>query len=143
MYNVMDFSITCEVDMVLYTQATTKNMCIQIMLIEFIALYCGQRHSLMEHGRGMFSALCTLRKKLVNEFPTIQKRTEHIARYFASSSGFFYLGRGQCHPLALEVHSQAHENFLHPCRWLCRWRDEAQAHRTHLPTIFCRCTDSG
>ena len=107
--NVVGSSIAREADVVLYTQAgpeisvaSTKAMCSQMVLIALMALYYGQLRGLAGPGRALLRELCTLSERLAHALPAMQVRAEQIARRFASSPGFFYLGRGQCYALALE-----------------------------------------
>ena len=107
--NVVGSSIAREADVVLYTQAgpeisvaSTKAMCSQMVLIALMALYYGQRRSPAVRDRDLLVALRDLPEKLAAALPAMQERAGQLALRFASSRSFFYLGRGQCHALALE-----------------------------------------
>ncbi len=107
--NVVGSSIAREADVVLYTQAgpeisvaSTKAMCSQMVLITLMALYYGQRRSPAVFDKDLLCALRTLPEKLEAALPAMQERAGQLALRFASSRSFFYLGRGQCHALALE-----------------------------------------
>lgn len=106
--NVVGSSIAREADVVLYTQAgpeisvaSTKAMCSQMVLIALMALYYGQRRGLAE-GSGLLRELCALPERLSEALPAMQERAAQLAPRFSASRSFFYLGRGQCHALALE-----------------------------------------
>ena len=107
--NVVGSSIAREADVVLYTQAgpeisvaSTKAMCSQMVLMTLMALYYGQRRSPAVFDRELLCALRELPEKLSAALPAMQERAGQLALRFASSRSFFYLGRGQCHALALE-----------------------------------------
>ncbi len=107
--NVVGSSIAREADVVLYTQAgpeisvaSTKAMCSQMVLIALMALYYGQRRSPAVLDTELLKALHELPEKLSAALPAMQERAGQLALRFASSRSFFYLGRGQCHALALE-----------------------------------------
>ena len=107
--NVVGSSIAREADVVLYTQAgpeisvaSTKAMCSQMVLIALMALYYGQRRNPAVVDRELLVALRELPEKLAAALPSMQERAGQLALRFASSRSFFYLGRGQCHALALE-----------------------------------------
>ncbi|WP_294559751.1 glutamine--fructose-6-phosphate transaminase (isomerizing) [uncultured Mailhella sp.] len=105
--NVVGSSIAREADVVLYTQAgpeisvaSTKAMCSQMVLIALMALYYGQRNGVTDNA--MLRGLLELPERLAAALPSMQERAAQLALRFASSRSFFYLGRGQCHALALE-----------------------------------------
>ncbi|WP_294485288.1 glutamine--fructose-6-phosphate transaminase (isomerizing) [uncultured Mailhella sp.] len=107
--NVVGSSIAREADVVLYTQAgpeisvaSTKAMCSQMVLLALMALYYGQRRTPAVFDRELLAALHALPEKLSAALPAMQERAGQLALRFASSRSFFYLGRGQCHALALE-----------------------------------------
>ena len=107
--NVVGSSIAREADVVLYTQAgpeisvaSTKAMCSQMVLITLMALYYGARRQPAVVDMSLLRALHELPEKLEAELPAMQERAGQLALRFASSRSFFYLGRGQCHALALE-----------------------------------------
>ena len=99
-------SIAREADVVLYTQAGpeisvafTKTMYSQMVLLALMSLYYGQRRTPAVFDRELLAALP---EKLSAALPAMQERAGQLALRFASSRSFFYLGRGQCHALALE-----------------------------------------
>ena len=105
--NVVGSSIAREADVVLYTQAgpeisvaSTKAMCSQMVLIALMALYYGQRKG--AQACDMLRGLCELPERLAAALPSMQERAAQLALRFSTSRSFFYLGRGQCHALALE-----------------------------------------
>lgn len=107
--NAVGSSIAREADVVLYTQAgpeisvaSTKAMCSQMVLIALMALYYGQRRSPAVYDAGLLHELCTLPERLSAALPAMQERASQLAPRFSSARSFFYLGRGQCHALALE-----------------------------------------
>ena len=107
--NVVGSSIAREADVVLYTQAgpeisvaSTKAMCSQMALITLMALYYGQRRSPAFHDEALLQALRDLPQMLEEALPAMQERAGQLALRFALARSFFYLGRGQCHALALE-----------------------------------------
>ncbi len=107
--NVVGSSIAREADVVLYTQAgpeisvaSTKAMCSQMTLIALMALYYGQRRSPAVKDESLLRALADLPRQLGAVLPAMQERAAALALRFASARSFFYLGRGQCHALALE-----------------------------------------
>lgn len=107
--NVVGSSIAREADVVLYTQAgpeisvaSTKAMCSQMALITLMALYYGQRRSPAVCDQQLLKALRALPEQLEAALPAMQERAGQLALRFALARSFFYLGRGQCHALALE-----------------------------------------
>ncbi len=107
--NVVGSSIAREADVVLYTQAgpeisvaSTKAMCSQMTLIALMAAYYGQRRESAVNNDPLLQALAGLPQMLADVLPGMQERAAVLAMRFASSRSFFYLGRGQCHALALE-----------------------------------------
>jgi len=107
--NVVGSSIAREADVVLYTQAgpeisvaSTKAMCSQMTLIALMAAYYGQRRSPAVKDEAFLRALAELPSTLGAALPAMQEKAAALALRFASARSFFYLGRGQCHALALE-----------------------------------------
>jgi len=110
--NVVGSSIAREADVVVYTQAgpeisvaSTKAMCSQMTLIALMAAYYSQRRTDAFDVSGaekILAALTELPAQLAAVLPSMQARATQLALRFASSRSFFYLGRGQCHALALE-----------------------------------------
>ncbi|MBQ4326219.1 MAG: glutamine--fructose-6-phosphate transaminase (isomerizing), partial [Mailhella sp.] len=107
--NVVGSSIAREADVVLYTQAgpeisvaSTKAMCSQMTLLALMAAYYGQRRSPAVRDDALLHALSGLPQLLASALPAMQERAAGLALRFSSARSFFYLGRGQCHALALE-----------------------------------------
>jgi len=107
--NVVGSSIAREADVVLYTQAgpeisvaSTKAMCSQMTLLALMAVYYGQRHSPAVRDDALLQALAGLPQLLAAALPDMQVKAADLALRFSSARSFFYLGRGQCHALALE-----------------------------------------
>jgi len=107
--NVVGSSIAREADVVLYTQAgpeisvaSTKAMCSQMVLIALMAAYYGQRRQPSVRDEAFLEALASLPELLSSALPNMQEKAAALALRFASARSFFYLGRGQCHALALE-----------------------------------------
>ena len=105
--NVVGSSIARESDFVLYTQAgpeisvaSTKAMCSQMTLITLMALYFGQRQG--RYDQALLHALCLVPSQLADALPAMHRKAERLAKAFSAAKSFFYLGRGQCHALALE-----------------------------------------
>ena len=107
--NVVGSSIAREADVVLYTQAgpeisvaSTKAMCSQMTLLALMAAYYGQRREPAVHDEALLQAIAGLPQLLASVLPAMQERATGLALRFSSARSFFYLGRGQCHALALE-----------------------------------------
>ncbi len=107
--NVVGSSIAREADVAIYTQAgpeisvaSTKAMCSQMALLTLMALYFGQRRSPAVCDSALLEALTALPGLLSEALPAMHTRAEELARKYASAYSFFFLGRGQCHALALE-----------------------------------------
>ena len=109
--NVVGSSIAREANSVLYTQAgpeisvaSTKAMCSQMLLLTLMALYWGQRKGILakEACASYVQALLSLPEILENSLHDMHDTAKQLARKYAQSRNFFYLGRGHCFPLALE-----------------------------------------
>ena len=109
--NVVGASIPREADAVIYTQAgpeisvaSTKAMCSQMVIMALIALYYGQRKGLLdaETRHAAITALHGLAKQVEDALPGMRETAQTLAPQYASARSFFYLGRGQAFPLALE-----------------------------------------
>ncbi len=110
--NVVGSSIAREADAVLHTQAgpeisvaSTKAMCSQMIMLVLMALYYAQRKEIPGEEairRHAIRTLHTLPDILENSLPAMRETAQRLAATYASARGFFFLGRGQAYPLALE-----------------------------------------
>lgn len=107
--NVIGSSIAREADAVLFTQAgpeisvaSTKAMCSQMLVLTLLALYYGQRRTPARHDVNLLDALRQLPTMLERALPSLHDMARRIARDYAQSHSFFYLGRGPAFALALE-----------------------------------------
>lgn len=124
--NVVGSSIAREADAVIYTQAgpeisvaSTKAMCSQMVVLSLMALYYAQRSATCneivcddlhcEQPRcntvNIAEAIARLRalpEQLEALLPGLRDTAQRLARQYANARSFFYLGRGECYPLALE-----------------------------------------
>jgi glucosamine--fructose-6-phosphate aminotransferase (isomerizing) len=71
-------------------------------LVALMAAYYGQRRVPAVKDAAFLQALADLPQLLASALPAMQERASSLALSFASARSFFYLGRGQCHALALE-----------------------------------------
>lgn len=109
--NVVGSTIAREADAAIFTQAgpeisvaSTKAMSSQMLALALIALYWGSRKGTLseERIREIASRLAELPAVLDDNLPEMRKRAKELARKYAASDSFFFLGRGFCWPLALE-----------------------------------------
>ena len=109
--NVVGSSIAREADAVILTQAgpeisvaSTKAMCSQMVLLVLLALYYGQKKGTlpMEIWREACDSLRGLPTLLEGVLPDMRDKAAELAKNYAQARSFFFLGRGQCFPLALE-----------------------------------------
>ncbi|RRD72181.1 MULTISPECIES: glutamine--fructose-6-phosphate transaminase (isomerizing) [unclassified Desulfovibrio] len=109
--NVVGSSIAREAAAVLYTQAgpeisvaSTKAMCSQMLMLALMALYWGGRQGVLpaEEVRRNTEILKGIPDVLAGALPAMHARARELSRAYAGARNFFYLGRGHCHPLALE-----------------------------------------
>ncbi len=109
--NVVGSSIARESDIVVYTQAgpeisvaSTKAMCSQLTLLTLMALYWGRIKGRLPDGvlERSVQSLPTLPGLLEAELPALRETARTLARRYSDARSFLYLGRGACHPLALE-----------------------------------------
>lgn len=109
--NVVGSSIAREADAVIYTQAgpeisvaSTKAMCSQMVLLALVALYYGCRKGALpaETARRTLDTLQKLPELLEAALPEMRRTAQELAMEYASAGSFFFLGRGQAFPLALE-----------------------------------------
>jgi glucosamine--fructose-6-phosphate aminotransferase (isomerizing) len=109
--NVVGSSIARESDAVVYTQAgpeisvaSTKAMCSQMVLLLLMTLSWGTRKGILPAGalEHCLEELAALPDKLEAELPGIRATATELTREYADARSFFFLGRGQHFPLALE-----------------------------------------
>ncbi len=109
--NVVGSSIAREATAVIHTQAgpeisvaSTKAMCSQMVLLTLMALSWGQRNKVIsqDYVGTVLKDLAAIPHALEKTLPTMRTTAQQLARTYAHSESFFYLGRGHCFPLALE-----------------------------------------
>ncbi|GAB7081237.1 glutamine--fructose-6-phosphate transaminase (isomerizing) [Megalodesulfovibrio paquesii] len=109
--NVVGSSIAREADRVIYTQAgpeisvaSTKAMCSQLTLLTLMALHWGEAKGTLQDADRVacIEALRSLPELLEAHLPTMRTQARELSRHYADARSFLYLGRGHCHPLALE-----------------------------------------
>lgn len=109
--NVVGSSIARESDYVLYTQAgpeisvaSTKAMCSQMVLLLLMTLFWGEsKKTLPEEARAhCLETLTKLPDILEKALPSLRERAGGLIQQYADARSFFFLGRGQYYPLALE-----------------------------------------
>lgn len=108
--NVVGSSVAREADKVIFTQAgpeisvaSTKAMISQLASLFLMALYWGQRKGLNEEKRKkIIASLRELPALLDANLPAMREKARDVGRAYSGFHNFFFLGRGQCYPLALE-----------------------------------------
>lgn len=109
--NVVGSSVAREADTAIYTQAgpeisvaSTKAMTSQMVILFLMALYFGQRkQTLSEEVRvNAVEGLGKLPGQIESALPRMRDEAQVMSRSYAKSRSFFFLGRGLCHPLAVE-----------------------------------------
>lgn len=109
--NVLGSSVARESDAVIYTQAgpeisvaSTKAMCSQMVALLLLALYWGQKRSLLspEVVDQAANGLRDLPQIMQAALPGMKEQAARLAQDFSRARSFFYLGRGMNMPLALE-----------------------------------------
>lgn len=109
--NVVGSSIARESDAVILTQAgpeisvaSTKAMCSQMVILVLLALYYGQKKGTLsvDVWHEVCNSLRGLPTLLEGVLPDMRERAAELAKNYAQAQSFFFLGRGQCFPLALE-----------------------------------------
>ena len=107
----MGSSIAREADAVVYTQAgpeisvaSTKAMSSQMVVLLLMALHWGKaRGTLTQETRHQaIRGLLALPSQLESILPSLQAEARTFATRYSSCHGMFFLGRGQCYPLAME-----------------------------------------
>ena len=109
--NVVGSSIARESDQVVYTQAgpeisvaSTKAMCSQMVLLLLMALSWGARRGTLPEGvqERCLTDLAQLPERLSAELPSIREKAKKLCQEYSDAHSFFFLGRGQNYPMALE-----------------------------------------
>jgi glucosamine--fructose-6-phosphate aminotransferase (isomerizing) len=109
--NVVGSSIARESDAVVYTQAgpeisvaSTKAMCSQMVLLLLMTLSWGVRKGALPAGalEQCLEELVALPDKLQAELPAIRATATALSQEYSDARSFFFLGRGQNYPLAME-----------------------------------------
>lgn len=109
--NVLGSSIAREADVAIFTQAgpeisvaSTKAMCSQMVAQALMAMYWGKKNGTItgEKQQKLLNDFLTLPGFLDDHLPEMRKRAKELARKYSIAHNFFYLGRGQGFPLALE-----------------------------------------
>jgi len=109
--NVVGSSIARESDCVVYTQAgpeisvaSTKAMCSQMVVLLLMILHWGQRKGTLPKGtlEECLQELVKLPDTLQAQLPSIREKAKVLCQEYAEARSFFFLGRGQNYPLALE-----------------------------------------
>ncbi len=109
--NVVGSSIARESDHVVYTQAgpeisvaSTKAMCSQMVLLLLMTLSWGERRGALPKGvlERCLIDLAQLPERLGEELPAIRDEAKKLSQEYSDAQSFFFLGRGQNYPMALE-----------------------------------------
>ncbi len=109
--NVVGSSIARESDHVVYTQAgpeisvaSTKAMCSQMVLLLLMTLSWGERRGALPKGvlERCLIDLAQLPERLGEELPAIRDKAKKLSQEYSDAQSFFFLGRGQNYPMALE-----------------------------------------
>jgi glucosamine--fructose-6-phosphate aminotransferase (isomerizing) len=109
--NVVGSSIARESDQVVYTQAgpeisvaSTKAMCSQMVLLLLMALHWGTRRGALPKGvlERCLTDLPQLPERLGMELPAIRDEAKKLSQKYSDAHSFFFLGRGQNYPMAME-----------------------------------------
>lgn len=109
--NVVGSSVAREADAVLITQAgpeisvaSTKAMCSQMVMLALMALYYAARKDTLsaDQRRVQLDVLRGIPAILERILPGLRDTARELSREFSMARSFFYLGRGQAFPLALE-----------------------------------------
>ena len=137
--NQPESSIAREADAVLATHAgpeigvaSTKAFTTQLVVLACLTIALARASGRIDAAReAALSTALTEVPARASEVLNHDERILSIAQDFAETRDVLYLGRGTSYPLALEGRAEAQGNLLHPCRGLCRRRDEAWADRAH------------
>lgn len=109
--NVVGSSLAREAEAAIFTQAgpeisvaSTKAMCSQMVTIALMAVYWAVRKKVMPEKKAgeIIERLSELPNFLDEHLPKMRKRARELAREYAQAANFFFLGRGQGYPMALE-----------------------------------------
>lgn len=109
--NVIGSTIAREADATIYTQAgpelsvaSTKAVCSQMILLTLIALYYAHRKKIFNTAlqQTIVKELQNLSQIMQQSLPTLQTIAKQLVKEYATTQNFFFLGRGEDYPLALE-----------------------------------------
>jgi len=109
--NVVGSSIARESDQVVYTQAgpeisvaSTKAMCSQMVLLLLMTLSWGSRKGVLpeEVQACCLEELAKLPMTLKRDLPAIRGKARSLCQEYSEAKSFFFLGRGNNYPLAME-----------------------------------------
>ena len=135
--NQPESSIAREADIVLPTLAgpeigvaSTKAFTTQLAVLAALSVAVARARGAITHDReAMLAGFLSEIPSRAGEVLNHDERIREIAATIAEARDVLYLGRGSAFPLALEGRAEAQGDLLHPCRGLCRRRDEARADR--------------
>jgi glucosamine--fructose-6-phosphate aminotransferase (isomerizing) len=108
--NVVGASMSRKADMVLYTHAgpeisvaSTKAFSTQLIALELLALYLGERRAAIGEREiaPLLDGLLHL-PLAITEALKIEADVVEVAKRFCGAKDFLFLGRGVCYPIALE-----------------------------------------
>lgn len=109
--NVLGSTVARESDLVIYTQAgpeisvaSTKAMCSQMVALILLTLYWGgQNETLSLDFMGkVLKELHALPESMQAGMSAMRETARSLARKYSGARSFFFLGRGENYPLALE-----------------------------------------
>ncbi|MCF8105448.1 MAG: glutamine--fructose-6-phosphate transaminase (isomerizing) [Desulfohalobiaceae bacterium] len=109
--NVLGSTVARESDLVLYTQAgpeisvaSTKAMCSQMVALILLTLYWGQAKGTVssDFSSKALKELESLPELMQAGIPGMHEQARSLARKYSVARSFFFLGRGENYPLALE-----------------------------------------
>lgn len=109
--NVVGSTLAREADVAIFTQAgpeisvaSTKAMASQMLALCLLAVYWGRKKGVLDihTAKDILQQLENLPRLLDDNLPEMRKRARELAPKYAQASNFFFLGRGEAWPLALE-----------------------------------------
>ncbi len=109
--NVVGSTIAREADKAIFTQAgpeisvaSTKAMVSQMLTLMLMAIYWAYKNDKisLEYNREIVKHLYAISGILDDNLSEMHVKAKNLAKKYASAQNFFYLGRGQNWPLALE-----------------------------------------